>query len=168
MAGRSFFTLLGLTLLTAVGCTALDNTPPSSEIAAIEAVLDDFHDAAARGDGPCYFGLLAPDAVFMGTDPGERWTKEAFQAWAAPYFEGDSAWIFVPRDRFVFLGEGGITAWFDEVVESEHYGACRGTGTLVKQGGTWKIAHYNLTLPIPNDLMKEVVRMIGQAEERDR
>ena len=35
-----------------------------------------------------------------------------------------------------------------------------GTGVVRKIGDTWKIAHYNLTIPIPNDLAKSVVEMI--------
>jgi ketosteroid isomerase-like protein len=143
------------------GCMGPRQGNPSKEIQAIEQVLDDFHDAAAQADEARYFGHLAPGAVFMGTDPGERWTREEFRAWAKPYFKDESAWTFIPRDRFVFLGGGDTVAWFDEVAESAHYGACRGTGVLVKRSNVWKIAHYNLTLPIPNDQMKDVLRVIS-------
>ena len=48
--------------------------------AAIAQVLDSFHEAAADGDWEAYFNLMADQAVFLGTDVGERWPKAEFQA----------------------------------------------------------------------------------------
>ena len=46
------------------------------------------------------------------------------------------------------------------------YGDFRGTGVLKMVGSEWKIAQYNLLLPIPNDLMmkyaKEIKVFYGQ------
>lgn len=143
--------------------------PTNPEREAVDRVLDALHTAAAEADAERYFGLFTDDGIFFGTDPGERWTVPEFRTWAAPYFERDSAWTFVPRDRHVFFGEAGDTAWFDEIAESESYGACRGTGALRKIGGTWKIAQYNLTIPVPNDLAKDLVRKIrGEAAPATR
>lgn len=152
-----------IALLASPGC-ALTPAPESEspEREAVAAALDDFHAAAVEAHEERYFGLLAPEAVFLGTDPKERWTKEAFRAWAAPYFQRESAWVFTPEDRYIFLAGDRSTAWFDEKAVSEHYGECRGTGVLRKVKGAWKISQYNLTLPVPNDLMKEVVRMIEE------
>lgn len=139
-------------VITALIATALP--PAAQQDVAVAKVLDDFHDAAAKADEKRYFAHFTPDAVFMGTDATERWTVDAFKKFAAPHFQKKSAWTFVPKDRYVVLSPRGDVAWFDEVVDSEHMGACRGTGVLRKIDGTWRIAHYNLTLPIPNDLMK--------------
>ena len=119
---------------------------------AIGAVLDTLHRAAAEADEDVYFGLFAPEAVFFGTDPGERWPLEAFRAWAKPYFQRDVAWAFTPSERHVSVGAAGDTAWFDEIATSEKYGPCRGTGALRLVDGAWKITQYNLTIPVPNDL----------------
>ena len=62
------------------------------------------------------------------------------------------------------LASGGKTDWFDEVVRSAKYGPCRGSGVLVQTGGQWKIAQYNLTVPIPNDLLPRVVELIKTAK----
>ncbi|MBU0754974.1 MAG: nuclear transport factor 2 family protein [Planctomycetes bacterium] len=159
-----FRALLFLMIASGASCSAFNENQRDFDLGAIDGVLNAFHDAAARGDGDRYFSLLAKDAIFLGTDPKERWTKQAFKAWAAPYFQGDSAWIFFPRDRTIYLSEKCDAAWFDEVAFSEHYGACRGTGALEKIQGQWKITQYNLTLPIPNDLMKEVVERINDYE----
>jgi hypothetical protein len=58
----------------------------------------------------------------------------------------------------------GNVAWFDEVLDSASYGECRGTGVLRREDGVWKIAHYNLTIPIPNDLAKDFVAKIRETK----
>ena len=56
-----------------------------------ELVLDDWHLAAAQADEARYFGHFAENAVFLGTDATERWTKAEFRVWASPYFKGGRA-----------------------------------------------------------------------------
>ncbi len=138
--------------------------PVMQAIPAIAAVLDDFHDAASMGDGKRYFSHFAPDAVFLGTDATERWTLPEFRAYALTRFEQGTSWTYHPRDRHVSIGAGGHTAWFDEVAVNAKYGECRGTGVLVHLDGAWRIAQYNLTIPIPNEIALEVVGMIRGLE----
>src|SRR5690606_26986076 len=122
--------------------------------------LDDFHAAAAQADAQRYFAHFAPEGVFLGTDPEERWTVDEFRAWAKPAFARESAWIFVPRRRNVQIAPGGDVAWFDEVAGSAHFGDCRGTGALRRVDGVWRVALYDLTVPIPNALVLDVVERI--------
>jgi hypothetical protein len=128
----------------------------------VDAVLDDFHAAAAAADEQRYFAHLAPDAVFLGTDAGERWSVDAFRAYAHPYFERGQGWTYAMRARHVRLapGEDPGVAWFDELLANAKYGDCRGSGVLVRSGATWKIAQYNLSLPIPNAVAPQVVELI--------
>lgn len=126
----------------------------------INTMLDDWHDAAADADEARYFAAMAPEFVFLGTDATERWDVTAFREFAHPYFAKGKAWTFVPRDRHVILSPGGDVAWFDEKLDSASYGECRGTGVVRRVGNVWKVAHYNLTIPIPNELAKSVVEMI--------
>ena len=126
----------------------------------VTSMLDDWHDAAADADEARYFGSMAPEFVFLGTDATERWELPAFRAFAHPYFEKGKAWTFRPHDRQIVLSPRGDVAWFDEKLDSATYGECRGTGVARRVNGTWKVAHYNLTIPIPNDLSKSVVEMI--------
>lgn len=128
--------------------------------ASINAMLDDWHKAAAQADEARYFGHAAPEFVFLGTDATERWDLASFRAFAHPYFAKGKAWTFVPHDRYVAIAPGGDVAWFDEKLDSASYGDCRGTGVVRKVDGEWKIAQYNLTIPIPNALAKRVVEMI--------
>lgn len=143
--------------------TPTDPTPSSAETTAIATVLDAFHAAAARADEEAYFALLAPNAVFLGTDATERWDKAAFRAFAHPYFAAGKGWTFTPRNRHVDLSRDGRVAWFDELLDSATYGECRGTGVLEKVDGGWKIVQYHLTIPMPNDLAKELVARIREA-----
>ena len=64
--------LLFLTLLLPV-MAASENA--GSDFEAVGRVLDDFHDAAARGDKERYLNHLTKRAVYMGTDEWERWPK---------------------------------------------------------------------------------------------
>jgi ketosteroid isomerase-like protein len=161
--------VLGLTAGTAslsAQATPAKPAPPSAETTAIATVLDAFHAAAARADEEAYFALLAPNAVFLGTDATERWDKAAFRAFAHPYFAEGKGWTFTPRDRHVDLSRDGRVAWFDELLDSATYGECRGTGVLEKVDGGWKIVQYHLTIPMPNDLAKELVARIREAAKQ--
>jgi len=123
---------------------------------AVGAVLDDWHLAAAQADETRYFGHLREGAVFLGTDATERWTKAEFQVWAHPFFKRGKAWAFNAKERNFAFSPDGNTAWFDEALETPNMGPARGSGVLVKEHGRWRIAQYNLSVPIPNALMDRV------------
>jgi ketosteroid isomerase-like protein len=151
---------LALCLLGAA-CASRTLEPPGLDDArAVGAVLDDFHRAAADADFDRYFAHFAANAVFLGTDATERWTVEEFKAYARPYFGPGGGWTYRPRDRSVSFTADGGTAFFDELLDNEGLGETRGSGVLVREGGRWKVAQYNLSIPIPNALADEVVRVI--------
>lgn len=129
--------------------------------AQVGAVLDDWHQAASVADEARYFEYFAPAGVFMGTDATERWTVPEFRAWAKPYFDRKKAWSFRPRDRHIAFSADGKTAWFDEMLDTPNLGFCRGSGVLIAEDGTWKIAQYNLSIPIPNALADGIVKQIA-------
>lgn len=126
----------------------------------VHQVLDSFHDAAAVGDEDRYFAILPDDAVFLGTDATERWTGKQFRSFAMRYFKLPSAWTYVPLERHVTLSADGTLAWFDEVLDNAGYGECRGTGVLQKRDDGWVVLQYNLTVPVPNDLMGDLAKKI--------
>lgn len=138
-------------------------TSPAAEVS---AVLDALHGAAARADGPAYFALFTPDAVYIGTDASERWTLAQFRAFAEPYFGRGRGWTYTlrPGTRHVALSPGGGVAWFDELLDSDSYGTSRGTGVLVRTADGWRIAQYHLTFPIPNALAREFTGRIREHE----
>ena len=154
---RKPLVLVGLLIATLISASCASSIDQRTTVA---TTLDDWHDAAADADEARYFGAMAPEFVFLGTDATERWDLPSFHTFAHPYFEKGKAWTFVPRDRRITLSPRGDVAWFDEKLDSASYGECRGTGVARRIHGTWKIAHYNLTIPIPNALAKSVVEMI--------
>jgi ketosteroid isomerase-like protein len=134
----------------------------SDETTRIAAVLDDWHAAAAAADEVRYFSHFAPNAVFLGTDATERWTVEEFRRYAHPYFARGKAWSFRPAARHIAFSPDGSVAWFDERLDTPNLGPARGSGVLVRESGAWKITHYDLSVPIPNELMSEVKRRIEE------
>jgi ketosteroid isomerase-like protein len=138
----------------------------ASHAGAIASVLDDWHDAAAHADEARYFGHFAEGAVFLGTDGTERWTLPEFRAYAHPHFARGKAWAFRATRREVTFS--GDTAWFDEDLDTPHLGPARGTGVLVRDAsGQWKIAQYNLSVPIPNERFEEVRAIIARGARAD-
>ena len=131
---------------------------PSSETAeaAVAAVLDDWHDAAAHGDFARYFGHYDPAGTFLGTDAGEIWDVAAFQDYAREPFADGVGWVLVPTRRSIRVAPSGDVAWFEENLASEGRGPSRGSGVRVWQEGRWRIAQYNLALTVPNGRLPEV------------
>ena len=121
---------------------------------ALDSLIDGLHRDAHEGNVKTYFARYTSDAVFMGTDKTERWTIDTFKSYAAPAFEDGHGWTYKVVERN-WEGDGD-TRWFDEILFNEKLGHCRGTGVVEKVGGNWKIAHYSLTLLIPNDIAETV------------
>lgn len=160
-----------LNTITTIAAAALACSPSASpdqavdvaaETAAVSAVLDSFHYYASVPNEDAYFALMAPEAVFIGTDASERWPVAEFRAYAHARFEQGAGWTYRLREgaRHVLISPGGDVAWFDEILKNENYGVTRGTGVLRSIDGLWKIAQYHLTIPVPNALAREVVAMI--------
>ena len=162
------FQLVGGILLGSLGAfgspgagTARTSVPARDE-KAVETVLDGGHAAAAAADETRYFDRFAPDGVFLGTDATERWTVEEFRRYAHPHFAKGKAWSFRAVSRHVTFSENGAVAWFDEALDTPNLGPARGSGVLVRIAGEWKIAQYNLSIPIPNELAKDFKRRIEE------
>ncbi len=133
------------------------------DAAGINGALNAFHDAAADADMERYFGQMTPDVVFLGTDATERWVGDEFRSFCRRYFDEGKGWTYHPRDRRITMGPVPGIAWFDELLDNEKLGECRGSGVVVKRGDRWLIAQYNLSIPVPNALADEVVRRIGES-----
>jgi hypothetical protein len=151
--------LAGVSLAGALVAGVASGDAKGSE-AAVGAVVDDWHAAAAAADEARYFGHMTEGSVFLGTDATERWTKSEFQAYAHPHFAKGKAWSFKSVRRGVSFSADGRTAWFDEDLATPNLGPSRGSGVLVYDGKAWKIAQYNLSVPIPNDIFKDVKKLI--------
>ena len=151
-----------LLTLISLNSSAQNSSQQELDIAAIDMVLDNYHRAAAEADWDSYFDLMSDDGVFLGTDAGERWTKQEFQRYASP----TQGWVYTPRERNVTITPDGKSAWFDELLLSLSYGTSRGTGTLIRTAEGWKISQYSLSFPIPNDLSRDVTDQIKLYESQ--
>jgi len=142
------------------------NASPQAEKAAVDQVLNSFHEAAAKADGKTYFSLFAEEGVFLGTDATERWSVEEFRKYAEPFFSKGKGWSYKSRVRHVDFSPDAKVAWFDELLDNANYGECRGSGVLRKTSNGWKISQYHLTIPVPNELADDVVTSIRKLQAK--
>ncbi len=160
-----FSFLLPLLILTS--CEPAPETAGTSPDR-VHEVLDDWHQAASEADFDQYFSYFYDDSsIFMGTDDTERWAIAEFREWSKPYFDRGNAWDFRAVERNVYFSENGKVSWFDEKLDTPNLGPARGSGVLVKEDTTWKIDHYNLSIPIPNAIVDTVVRQIEQELKKE-
>jgi len=129
----------------------------------IDDLLNQWHQAAANADQQSYFDFIAEDGIYIGTDATENWIKADFYEWSKSYFENGKAWSFAASERNIYLSDNNNIAWFDEHLEFSG-GILRGSGVLAKEHNTWKLKHYVLSLPVPNDKFKEVAEVINPKE----
>jgi hypothetical protein len=130
----------------------------------INAIVDNWHEAAANADFEAYFNAMSDVSIFIGTDATENWNKKDFIAFAKPYFDKGKAWSFTAFERNVYFSKDGKTAWFDELLNTQMK-ICRGSGILVKEGNNWKIKHYVLSMTVPNENVDEVVKIKAPIED---
>lgn len=148
------FFILFLFIISSVCYSQNNNTPKNS----INAVLDAWHKAAANANFDKYFSYMSEDAIFIGTDATENWNKEEFKAYAKPHFDKGKAWSFTTLERNIYFSADKKTAWFDELLDTKMK-ICRGSGILMYINKEWKIAHYVLSITIPNEFTNEVIQI---------
>lgn len=137
-----------------------ENLDWETELNMVNLFMDNWHLSATLADEDIFFGSLDSNAVYLGTDPSERWLKHEFMAWGLKYFERDTAWAFTPYNRNWEFSDDRQYAWFDELLET-HMGICRGSGVLKRYNDGWKIKQYNLALTLPNEQMDDFRKLVG-------
>ncbi len=130
----------------------------------INTLLDEWHLAAAKADFENYFSVMTDDAIYIGTDATENWVKKDFMVWSKTFFDKGKAWNFTGLDRNIYFDESGNIAWFDELLNTQMK-ICRGSGVLIKENNNWKIAHYVLSMTIPNDISQDVIDIKTPVED---
>lgn len=147
-------------LLVIAAPVRADNSDKSS----VDEVLTRFHDAASQANWDTYFDLMSKDAIFLGTDAGERWSKSVFKDYASKTM----GWTYALHERHINFTPDGNSAWFDELLYNDKYGTSRGTGILIRTPSGWKISQYHLTFPLPNDLAAGITQQIQTFEARQK
>ena len=128
------------------------------DVKKLDEVIYNWHKAASDAQFDSYFKYLSDDFIFLGTAPGERWTKKEFQEFSKPFFDRGKAWDFKASNRIWNFSKDGKTAWFDEDLATWMQG-CRGSGVCIKTKGVWAISYYNLTVLIENEKIKEFIEL---------
>ncbi|QQQ18936.1 nuclear transport factor 2 family protein [Brevundimonas vitis] len=148
-------------LTAMIAASALSLSGPEEDVA---AVLDQLNVASTAADAEAYFGLFTPDARFIGTDASERWSLDAFRAFAEPYFAQGRGWTYTPVARHITIAPipCRCIAWFDEELSNASYGVTRGSGVLRLTENGWKIEQYVLSFAIPNDKADAVVAVVRE------
>lgn len=126
--------------------------------ALINKSIDIWHDLAANADMK-YFDFMTPNAIYIGTDAKERWTKQEFLTFAKPHFDKGKAWSFKTINRNVYLSKDEKTAWFEELLDT-WMGPCRASGVLELTEKGWLLSHYQLSVTVPNEKIKEFLNLI--------
>lgn len=130
----------------------------NSQLSILDPIVDNWHANATNTNFDAYFDIMTPNFVFLGTAPGERWTKSEFAVFCKPHFDKGSAWSFTASNRNWVFSKDKKTAWFDEDLATWMEG-CRGSGIMVKVRGEWKLAYYNLTVLIENEKIQEFIKL---------
>lgn len=161
---KNFLIVASLVLLTANYAFSKDVQPfIGNTIEIIDNKMDDFHDAADKGDKTRYLNHFAEDGVFMGTDDWERWPYEEFSKYVNKHFKNGRGWSYTPVKRFINFNDEKDIAWIDEIVESKKWGRFRGTAILEKTEHVWKLKHYSLTQLVPNESWAQVSEITKKA-----
>lgn len=119
---------------------------------AILAILDRHHEATAVRNVEALKQVFATEGYFIGTDDTDKWTRaQLLEALG----ETESGWDMTDcQERYVFSVPGyHLVATFFEVVRHKDYGFLRGSGTVIKEAGSWKISSYVLSFSVPNEVV---------------
>ena len=129
----------------------------------VESLIDKWHGLSAKADAK-YFDLMTDSAVFIGTDKTEVWPKKEFMDFALPRFAEGDGWEFKVLSRNIYSKDG--IYWFDEQLDT-WMGICQASGVVARENNQWKIAHYQLSLTVDNDLIEafKALSTKEQAEE---
>lgn len=138
-----------------------------SQNAEVGGFLDRWHLAAARADSATFFGSMADESIYIGTDATERWTKSEFISFAAPYFRRGKAWDFKPYDRDLHFTADGQHVWFSELLTT-WMGICRGSGVAHKTDNGWQIDQYHLSVTVPNDAIRDFIKLVENFEQQQQ
>ena len=138
------------------------NTCADDHYASLDSLLDGLHKDAHEGNFQAYFARYTKDAVFLGTDKTERWTIDEFKSYAKPAFADGHGWTYTVEERN-WEGAGDMR-WFDEILFNEKLGYCRGTGVIQLHNDEWKIAHYALTMLVPNSIAADIGTQTKKAD----
>lgn len=154
---RIYIILIALNVFFVQSCYR-KSQKKTNDFSQVNDLIDQWHKNVALFDFDAYFNAMTDDAVFIGTDASEVWSKQEFMDFSKPFFDKKQTWDFIPLERHVYFSKTEKLAWFDETLNT-WMGVCRGSGVVVKEENHWLIKQYVLSMTIPNDVSREVVSL---------
>ncbi|NHZ98271.1 nuclear transport factor 2 family protein [Massilia sp. CCM 8734] len=148
--------------IVSLGACAQASDPAAPYTKQINAFIDEWHDDAAHAR-PAYFDKMAKHGVYIGTDKTELWNRDQFKAWARRFFDKGSAWSFKATRRNVYMSADKKFIWFDELLDTQ-MGVCQASGVMHKTDKGFEIAHYQLSIAVPNPVAGQVTKTIKEFE----
>jgi hypothetical protein len=165
---RNVPTLLAICCLFITCQSSAQKPTKSADVTGeIKSILDNWHLAATNANADQFFGAMSENSIYIGTDATERWTKQEFKAFAEPYFKRGKAWDFKPYDRDIHISADGKHVWFSELLQT-WMGVCRGSGILSKTTEGWKIDQYHLSVTVPNDVIKDFIKLVDNFNQQKK
>lgn len=150
--------------ITNINLATAQQSAMTSDTDSIGKLMDGLHYTASQADLDGYLGSFTKNAVFMGTDDWERWSRPTtLDAYVKERFKGGTGWTYESVERHIIFADSGKTAWLDEIIVSPKWGRFRGTGVVTKQGDTWKIAHYSMSVLVANEAFVEIAEINKKA-----
>ncbi len=159
--------VIGLSLLILFGLSCETKPGKNQDQASLEGeinqFLDTWHAEATKAD-TLFFHRLSSDGIYIGTDPNEHWNLDEFRQFAMPFFLKKQGWDFKPLERHLYFSEDQSLVWFDEKLDT-WMGICRSSGVVRNEKGEWKIAHYHLSISVPNALVRPYLNLLETHEK---
>jgi len=157
-------TYLQLLIIISMFCFNFSSFSQTDDIKTINTFMNNWHLSAKNADHKSFFNAMDKDAVYIGTDSNERWTKKEFKKFAMPFFKKGKAWDFKTKERFIYFSDDKKYAWFNEKL-STWMGICRASGVLKRyDNNKWKVKHYHLSVTVPNEKIKSFIKLIYELE----
>ncbi len=149
-------------------CEIQENKPAAANISVekLDSLVNAWHGDAASGSFADYFAFTHEQFVFLGTDSTERWSKDEFKAFCKPHFEDGKGWDFQVVSRNWMANKDSSVWWFDEQLDT-WMKDCRGSGVILIENQEAKIAHYNLSVTIENDLVNRYISLKDSIHGRE-
>lgn len=126
--------------------------------------LNAFQQAGAEADSTAFLALLSTDAVLLGVDGTNRLEGQSLRSFVSEQFSRGEAWGYRSYQREIRLSADGVVAWFNEALEHDRLGHGWGSGVLIKTGAGWRIAQYNFSIVVPDDMTASVTSIKQEPE----
>ncbi len=153
-------TILILILITSCNNPKFNTEKETSQI---NIILDNWHKDAKKANFDSYFNKISENGFYIGTDKSENWSQKEFKTFCKPYFKKKTTWDFKTIERNIYFSKNKEVVWFNELLDT-WMGTCRGSGILEKENNEWKIKQYVLSVTIPNNEIKKVIEIKGNAK----